>query len=133
MFSNIIKIVSAVLLMLLFTGCINRIGDFTIASTKNINIKSETFKVDTSHRTEGSDTIYIIVFIPTGTANMKDAMDKAIDNAPNAVGLTNVTVKQGFWWIPFIYGQEWYTVEGNPIYENTAQDISNYEILTVTQ
>ena len=47
---------------------------------------------------------------------MKEAMDNAIEKAPGAVGLSDVTIKLGNWYIPFIYGQTYYEVEGTPIY-----------------
>lgn len=102
----------------LLSGCVHRIGDFTVASTKNMDIKRTLHRVDESERLVGKDTKHIILFIPTGTPNMKEAMDNAVEQRQGAVGLSNVTVKSGLWWIPYIYGQSSYEVEGNPVYEN---------------
>ena len=100
------------------SGCVQRVGDFTIASTKNINVKDGKHKIDESRRLMGRDTIHIIVFIPTGARpDMKEAMDNAIEKAPGAVALSNVTIKRGQWYIPLIYGQDYYEVEGNPVFE----------------
>lgn len=100
------------------TGCVTRIGDFTVGSTKNMDIKKSLHKVDESTRNTGIDRSHIIFIIPTKLwVNMKEAMDNAIEKSPQAVGLSNVTVKYGEWYIPFIYGQFWYEVEGNPVYE----------------
>ena len=111
------KTLFGLIITLILTGCVNRIGDFTVASTKNMDIKKSLHRVDESVRLTDRDTKHIILFIPTGQPNMKEAMDKAIEQKPGAVGLSNVTVKNGIWWIPYIYGQSWFEVEGNPVYE----------------
>jgi len=98
-------------------GCVNRIGDLTVASTKNIDIKRTLHRVDESVRHTGRDRKHIILFIPTGVPNMKEATDEAIEKSPGAVGLSDATIKYGWWWIPYIYGQFWYEVEGNPVFE----------------
>jgi len=99
------------------SGCVNRIGDFTVSSTKNIDIKKSLHVVDGRYRLKGVDKKHIILFVPTGTPNLKEAMDEAEEQAPLCVGLSDVTIKYGFWWIPYIYGQEWFEVEGNPVFE----------------
>ena len=111
------KVLFLSMFMFLLSGCVHRIGDFTVASTKNMNIKGAAHRVDESVRVKAEDTAHIILFVPTGQANMKEAMDNAIEQKAGAVGLSNVTVKSGFWWIPYIYGQSWFEVEGNPVYE----------------
>ncbi len=109
-----------ILAVVFLTGCSHRIGDFTVASTKNIDIKKTTHYVDYNDRLTDRDTKHIIIFIPTGQPNMKEAMDNAIEQRNGAVGLSNVTVKSGGWYIPYIYGQSYFEVEGNPIYEAKA-------------
>ncbi|GAB3390526.1 hypothetical protein [Azotobacter armeniacus] len=47
-------------------------------------------------------------------------MDNAIEKAPGAVALSDVTVKRGAWYIPLIYGQDYFEIEGNPVYEARA-------------
>ncbi|WP_156776858.1 hypothetical protein [Nitrococcus mobilis] len=111
------KIMTLSLIMLFCSGCTNRIGDFTIASTKNMDIKKTLHRVDESVRLKDKDVKHIIIFFPTGIPNIKEAMDNAIEQKPGAVGLSNVTVKRGGWYIPFIYGQDYFEVEGNPVYE----------------
>lgn len=102
---------------LLLTGCVTRLGSFTVASTKNIDIKKSLHRVDERVRVKDRDTRHIILFISTGMPNFEEAMDNAIEQKPGAVGLSNVSIKHGFWWIPLIYGKTFYEVEGNPVYE----------------
>ena len=112
-----LNLIALIIVSLLISGCAHRIGDFTVASTKNMNIKSALHKVDFDKRLVGIDLKHIIFFFPTGIPNMKEAMDNAIEKAPSAVGLSNVTVKIVNWYIPLLYGQQYYEIEGNPIFE----------------
>ncbi|MGO2137039.1 MAG: hypothetical protein ACTH3S_16610 [Marinobacter sp.] len=112
-----IALASVVCGSMFLSGCAHRLGDFTVASTKNIDVKSTEHRVDESERLVDRDTAHIIIFFPTGIPNMKEAMDNVIEQRPGAVGLSNVTVKRGGFWIPFIYGQDYFEIEGNPIYE----------------
>ncbi len=102
---------------LFMNGCVTRIADLTVGSTKNIDIKKSLHRADESTRNTGIDKKHIIIFIPTGAPNIKEAMDEAIEKSKGAVGLSNVTVKYGWWYIPYIYGQFWYEVEGSPVFE----------------
>lgn len=105
-------------LLLLNTGCVSRIGDFTMASTKNIDIRKSLHVVDMQHRVRGIDKKAIII-LPFVDPKLKEAMDNAEEKAPSCVGLSNVTVKYGFWYIPYLFGEIWYEVEGNPVFEAT--------------
>ncbi len=105
------------LLAFILSGCTNRIGDFTLASSKNIDISSNLHTIDTTSRVEGIDKKSIIILFPTGVPNMKEAMDNAIEKAPGAVALSDVTIKHSVWYIPYIYGESSYAVEGNPVYK----------------
>lgn len=101
----------------IITGCTSTIGNFTIASTRNMDIKSNNFRIDSSTIVKGDDTQYMYIIIPTGIPEIKEAMNNAIQKAPGSIGLSDVTIKYGGWYIPLIYGQLYYIVEGSPIYE----------------
>ena len=96
-------------------GCATRLVDFTIISTKNIDLaRGADFKRGPS-RVQGQDTVHIIIIIPTGTPNIKTAIDRAIQSVPGAVALLDGVVTAKGWWIPYIYGQSSYVVEGTPL------------------
>jgi hypothetical protein len=42
-------------------------------------------------------------------------MDNAIESVPGAVALLDGVLNHNFWYIPYIYGQESYDVEGTPL------------------
>ena len=104
------------LICLISAGCSNiRIVDFTTISTKNIDwSKAATFN-RASARVEGEDKVHIICFIPTGVPNMKEAIDRAIESKPGGVALVDGVVYQKSWYIPLIYGQVSYVVDGTPL------------------
>jgi hypothetical protein len=69
-------------------GCAQRLGDFTILSTKNYETSKTYVKVG---RHTGSDRAYYFI-IPFGIPNMENACDKAIE-AGKGVYLTDVVVE----------------------------------------
>jgi phosphoribosylcarboxyaminoimidazole (NCAIR) mutase len=109
------KWISLGLMGLVCAGCTTRMVDFTTISTKNVDwSKAETF-VRAPARVEGIDKVHIIIFIPTGIPNMKEAIDRAIESKPGSVALVDGVVYQKVWYIPYIYGQSSYVVEGTPL------------------
>jgi len=127
----------AIVLLLIFlvavsvVGCATRLTDFTIISTKNIDLaRGADFKRGAS-RVEGEDKYSIIIFIPTGTPNIKEAIDKAIESVPGAIALLDGVITQKAFWIPYIYGEVSYVVEGTPLIDPAvcaAKLPSNYVI-----
>ncbi len=100
-------------LTLCLVGCTTRVTDFTIISTKNhsINVK-ESAK---GPRVLGEDMAAMILFIPTGAPNVKNAVDRAIENAgPGFDALVDGVVN--YYYAYFILGASFgYKVEGTPV------------------
>jgi hypothetical protein len=99
----------------LLVGCSQRILDFTVISSKNVDLSRGADFKRLPTRVRGEDRKHIIIFIPTGQPNAKAAMDRAIESVPGAVGLLDGVVTSHGWWIPYIYGQAWIEVEGTPL------------------
>jgi len=100
---------------LLFTGCAQRLGDFTVASTKNVaNLKTD----PVTHHVKGESCIHYVLFLPFGNFNdrIKEAMDDAIDNGRkkgyNGDLLLNTRIYHKTW-TTLIYGQDCIIVEGD--------------------
>jgi len=105
----------------LLSGCVTRIGDFTVLSTKNMDFNNkEGFVTQVGRRVSGSDTRHYVLILPvTGSADVKNAADEAIQRVPGAVGLSNVVLyRTGLWLILYNYGG--YRVEGDPVYPKNA-------------
>ena len=124
------KVISALAVAALaVTGCSTRLIDFTVISTKNVDLSRGASFERAKARVEGIDKVHIIVFIPTGTPNIKEAIDRAIESVPGAVALLDGVVTQKAWWIPYIYGQSMFLVEGTPLVDpalNVSANLPSY-------
>lgn len=106
------------------SGCSNRLMDFTILSSKNVDLsRAGTFKRD-NKRVTGKDKAQIIIFIPTGTPNAKEAMDKAIESVPGAVALVDGVLTYKWFYIPYIYGESIYVIEGTALIDPSLRSAS---------
>lgn len=109
----------ALLILYTFCSCSHRLTDFTVISTKNVPIgKGYTSIKKAEQKVQGVDKKHMVLFIPFGYPNMKEAIDKAIESYDGAIGLVDGVVKSRYWTCLF-YGQNSYIVEGTPIYEST--------------
>ena len=75
---NLRMFASALVFTLLLTGCTSRLIDFTVISSKNVNLVLPDGA--TGPRTEGKHSVPIIL-IPIGRPNIKEATDNAIEAA----------------------------------------------------
>lgn len=115
-----LRIGSVIVIMLAgLAGCTTRLVDFTMISTKNVDwSKAATFQ-RAKTRVEGVDMVKIIIFIPTGVPNMKEAIDRAIEGVPGGVALVDGVLSQKAWIIPLIYGESGFVIEGTPLIDPT--------------
>ena len=63
---------------------------------------------------EGVDSKPIIFIFNTGTPNLKEAVDRAIESG-NGIALSDVTIYYTRWYIPFIYGENKFHVRGKVV------------------
>ena len=103
------------LLTILLSGCTTRLTDFTIISTKNIDLTRGAEFTRSDKRVEGEDTKHIIIFIPTGVPSPKEAADKAIESTPGAVALLDGVLEHEFFYFPYIFGYSTYRIKGTPL------------------
>jgi uncharacterized membrane protein len=104
------------LVAVVLAGCttVTRIGDFTIVSSKNIDLsRGADFKRGTN-RVKGEDIVVITGFNVPSTPNMKTAIDRAIEYVPGAVALLDGVISQKTISYPF-YTRMGYVVEGTPL------------------
>ena len=124
-------ILSVVAVVFLTSSCTRRIMDFTLISTKNVELsKFPTYKRGTS-RVEGKDTKSIIIFIPTGVPDAKEAIDRAIESTPGAVALVDGVLTYKNFYIPYIYGEMTYVVEGTPLIDPafaSVDELGDYSV-----
>ena len=89
--------------------------DMTIISTKSFELVDMANYEKLPDRVEGEDLSHIIIFIPMGVPFIKEAIDKAIEETPGCIGLADAVLYLKWFYIPFIYGQFRYVLEGTPI------------------
>lgn len=107
-------LLSLAAVVLLTSGCSIR-DSFTVASTKLVRL--DQFELDKANKTknvQGEDTAHIIIFVPTGSPNLKTAMDRALEKGNGDV-MTDVVIESSFFYIPYIYGQTSWKVNGDVI------------------
>lgn len=77
------NIIWALLLTLLVSGCSRRMIDFTVISSKNMQLQIPPEAM--GERVEGEDKVtwlfMVFGYIPLGTPNLKEAVDRAIESA----------------------------------------------------
>lgn len=113
---NKINIVAVSFFAVILAGCttVTRIGDFTIVSSKNIDLtRGADFKRGTN-RVKGEDIVLITGFNVPATPNMKTAIDRAIEYVPGAVALMDGVISQKTINYPF-YSKMGFVVEGTPL------------------
>ncbi|MBN1182130.1 MAG: hypothetical protein JXB49_07575 [Bacteroidales bacterium] len=119
-------LLSFIVIATLLAGCTQRIVDFTVISTKNVDMsKASTFTRGKS-RVEGKDVAYIILFIPTGIPNVKEAIDKALESVPGSVALVDGVLSSKMAYF-ILGGMTGYVVEGTPLIDPSLADVSQME------
>jgi hypothetical protein len=98
-----------ILLCCWFSGCTQRVGDFTLVSTKNIDLSNAHLDVREGKRTQGEDCRFIVLFIPLGLPHVQQAVDDALAKGNGNVMVDQVTYRREWW---FIVGQSCFVVEG---------------------
>jgi hypothetical protein len=120
------KIFLLTLSSIVLTSCSQRLFDFTIVSTKNINLEKLSSLEKGSERTSGEDKSSIIIFIPTSTIEIDQAIDNTIEGIPGCVALLDGVVYSKFWWIPYIYGEQKFVIEATPLIDPTINTSSRF-------
>ena len=122
---KVIKILVSLFFIFSLSSCVTRMTDFTIISTKNIDLSQmATFKRGDA-RVKGEDSRFIVIIIPTGIPSMKQAIDNAIQSVPGCVGLLDGVVYYKWFYIPYIFGKESYFVEGTPLIDPSLKGPSS--------
>lgn len=109
------KILLAIGFSLILTSCTQRLFDFTIISTKNIEISKLASLQKMDKRVEGEDVAHLIIIVPTNTIRIDQAIDNTIESVPGCLALMDGVVYSKFWYIPYVYGQTKYVVEATPL------------------
>lgn len=100
--------------MFVLSSCSHRILDFTLISSKNVDLSRGASFVRGKYRVQGNDVAHFIFIIPTGTVSVKEALDRAIETTPGCIALLDGVIYQKNLMFIF-YGQQKIIVEGLPL------------------
>jgi hypothetical protein len=94
-----------------FMGCTTRVIDFTVLSTKNVDM-SKSGDLVKGKRVKGKHSVPIIIAFPIGAPHMKTAVDRAIEKSENGVALLDGVLYYKQFYFPLIGGHMTYEIEG---------------------
>lgn len=109
--------------LLTMAGCVRTLMDFTLISTRNVDLSRMEEYERTARPHRGRDVVHWVLFFPlswTGEPDLKAAIDRAILSVPGGVALVDGRIKEGRWYIPLLYGQHSIIVEGIPLVDPKA-------------
>ena len=105
------KTILYIMASLFIFGCSQRLGDFSIMSTKNVDIGANYVKVEKN--VQGKDMKPIYVVFPTGYPSIESAIDDALKKVNDSVIMTDVVLTYRYFYIPYVYGEYVFEVEGD--------------------
>lgn len=108
------RVFSLLVICAALTACTSEIQNFTAVSTHSINYNKPITDGVITKNVRAVDLDHIIFFIPTGTPTLQGAVDNALKEN-NADMMLNVKAYRKGWWIPYLYGQVRYVVEGDVV------------------
>jgi len=97
----------------MFLACSSRMLDFTIVSNKNVNLNiTDSAK---GPRVSGSHHVWWILFVPVGSPNLEEAVDRAIEKAgPEYDALIDGVIYNQFYFF-LLTSKAGFKVEGTPV------------------
>ena len=118
-----------ILFLIVFTGCSYEVAQLSLASTTITEINGQTINKGTF---KGKDQNYIIFLFPIGFPKIDDAIDNTL-NDNNLDYLTDITISEEFFWIPYLFGYRNYNVYGkgwvivDSIYHPNSEPIKKFK------
>ena len=101
-------------LLLVAVGCEQRIADFTVISTRNVDLSRMGEYQKGATRVRGKDWIPIIViFRDLRSPDLKLAVDAALNDIPGGVALIDGVIYKKNWWL--VFGEDSLIIEGTPL------------------
>ena len=109
-----------IILAIFITSCTARLGDFSVLSTRNVDIGGNYILVD--RNVEGVEKIPIIIFFPLGYPNVENAIDEALKSAGGDL-MTDAVLTYEWFYIPYLYGEQKYIITGD-VWKKVSKDDS---------
>lgn len=96
------------------SGCTARVGNFTLISTKNVDLSDAS--IDTKHgkRITEDDCAPVVLIFPIGRPDLKEAVDNALEEGRGNLMVDQVSYYRS-WYIPLIFGLRCMVAEGTVV------------------
>ncbi|MEQ8908941.1 MAG: hypothetical protein RIC95_07100 [Vicingaceae bacterium] len=131
------RIILFMIVSFILTGCTQNLFNFTLVSTKSVELEKLSSLKKSSEKAIGEDKASLIIFIPTRTIKVDQAITNTIDAIPGCVALMDGVVYSKFWWIPYIYGEQKFVIEATPLidptFTQTSTNLPNYGKVFITK
>jgi hypothetical protein len=111
--NKIVRLAFCFCALVFLSGCATRVGDLTLASTKNIDLTNTHLNAKQGIRVSGHDCKWQFLGIPMGEPNLKDAIDNALTNGNSNLLVDEVTRLKAVNFI--VVGKTCYVVEGTAL------------------
>lgn len=95
-------------------GCTERLADFTLISTRNVDLSNAVVDVRKGQRVKEEDCIPIILIFPLGRPDLETAVDNALQSGRGNIMVDQVLYRRS-WYIPLLFGQECLVAEGTVV------------------
>lgn len=103
-----------VLAGLLLSGCTERLADFTMVSTKNVDLSMAEVNAKEGNRITEDDCRPIIIVFPVGRPDLKEAVDSALEEGRGNLMIDLVAYSR-WWYVPPIFGLRCMVAEGTVV------------------
>jgi hypothetical protein len=115
-----------IFILLLIWGCIIPRGNLSIVSTREVDMGAYYVKVADNY--EGKSIQHIIIFFPTKFYGntIEEAVNDALWQTDGDL-MTNCTITQTSWYIPYIYGEDILSIKGD-IWKKSSNNIGDIDL-----
>lgn len=95
-------------------GCTQRVGDFTLISTRNIDLSDAVVDVRQGKRVTEEDCALTLLIFPLGRPDLETAVDSALQSGRGNIMVDQVSHLR-WWYIPPLVGQTCIVAEGTVV------------------
>ncbi|MEQ9261754.1 MAG: hypothetical protein RLP14_01200 [Owenweeksia sp.] len=118
------KILLLSIMSFILTGCSQNLFNFTLVSTKSVQLEKLSSLKRSSEKVVGIDKTSLIIMMPTRKTTIDQAITNTIDAVPGCVALMDGVVYSKFWWIPYLYGEQKFVIEATPLIDPSLTQTS---------
>ena len=93
-------LISFLVVFSLMTGCVARVADLTLISTKNIDLSNANLDARKGRRVQDQDcAISLLGLFPLGVPNLEEAIDNALDKGHGNIMVDQVSYRKFYYYI----------------------------------